>query len=157
MTQLVFCGQAPSRVGDGRPFSGPSGRRLAKLLNLTDYEQLAAQVTLVNLIDRPMEKAEHRGDPFPLVEAKARAIELMSEWIKDDEPTIVIACGHSVFRCLTGRKTELFRGRISMGVEVWCFPHPSGASAYWNTRGNVDRAAKFLNRLVRRKGIAIAR
>ena len=157
MTRLVFCGQAPSRVGDGRPFSGPSGKRLAQLLNLRDYEDLAAQVTLVNLIEEPVEKTEGRGDAFDLVQARARARELVESWVDDDEQIIVIACGHSVYRCLTGSKVELFRGRRTFGVEIWCFPHPSGASAYWNFRGNVDRSARFLNRLVERKGIVIAR
>lgn len=157
VTRLVFCGQAPSRLGDGRPFSGPSGTRLAKLLNLGDYERLAEQVTLVNLIDEPQDKAERRGDVFDLVQAKVKARELMAGWSDDPEPVVVLACGHSVFRCLTGRKTELFRGRATIGVGVWCFPHPSGASSYWNSRGNVDKAAIFLNRLVKQKGIVIAR
>lgn len=157
MTRLVICGQAPSRVGEGRPFSGPSGKRLASLLGLTDYEDLAKQVTLVNLIQEPQEKAGNRGDVFPVIEARAKARELTVEWISDPEKIVVLACGRWVFRCLTGRDTYLYRGISRLGVEIWYFPHPSGASSYWNFPENREQAARFLERLLKQRDIVMAR
>ncbi len=158
MTRLIFCGQAPSRIGDGRPFSGPSGRRLAALLRLRDYEQLASMATLVNIFDYPADRQEARGDGFDEVEALERASVLVGKWVMADEPTVVIACGHAVYRALTGRKVEFFKGhQLSDKVEVWCFPHPSGASAFWNRRDNVMQSSNFLRRLLHRSGISIAR
>lgn len=157
MTKLVICGQAPSRVGDGRAFSGPSGRRLAALFNLRDYEHLASQVTLINIFDDPAERQGNRGDAFDVDRARERGLELMRNWAQEGNVTVV-ACGHQVYRALTGtRKMEFFHGRDFIGVEVWCFPHPSGASSYWNSRARVLLAANFLRRLLKRAGIILTR
>lgn len=157
MTRLFFCGQAPSRVGDGRPFTGPSGRRLAALLMLRDYEHLASQCTLVNVFQVPAERRDDRGDEFDKELARELGKHLMVEIADSDEPAIVVACGHAVYRALTGRKGTFFKGRRVEGVEVWCFPHPSGASAFWNSRGQVLLAANFLSKLLKRSGIVMAR
>lgn len=157
MTRLIICGQAPSRVGDGRPFTGPSGRRLAALMMLRDYEHLASQFTLANIFDQPMERREDRGDYFDMVEARRLGVQLMGGWAGEEEPVVVLACGHAVFEALTGSRQEFYHGKNRSGVEVWCFPHPSGASAYWNRRANVLQAANFLRRLLKRSGISIER
>lgn len=157
MTRLVICGQAPSRVGDGRAFSGPSGKRLAALLKLEDYEALASRVTLVNLLDHPADKRSDRGDLFDVVAARAGARRLNRQWDCDDEKVVVLACGHLVFRCLTGKRCEFFRGVRRPGVEIWCFPHPSGASAFWNLPENTERARRFLKRLLKQRDIGMAR
>lgn len=157
MTRLIFCGQAPSRIGDGRAFSGPSGRRLAALLNLRDYEDLASQCTLTNIFDVPAERRDARGDRFDEDVARLRAKHLMECWATSEEKLVVVACGHAVYRALTQQKGEFFRGHRISGVEVWCFPHPSGASAFWNYRKNVLLAANFLKRLQKQAGIVMAR
>lgn len=157
MTKLVICGQAPSRVGDGRPFSGPSGKRLAALLKLGDYEALAAQVTLVNLLEAPEDKRSDRGDHFDVVAARAGARRLNLQWNDDPEDIVVLACGHLVFRCLTGKRVDFFRGIRRPGVEIWAFPHPSGASAFWNFPENRKRAHRFLKRLLKQRAILMAR
>ena len=56
MTKLVICGQAPSRLGDGRAFTGPSGKRLAALFGLRDYEELSSRYDLANIFDVPAER-----------------------------------------------------------------------------------------------------
>jgi len=157
VTKLVFCGQAPSRVGDGRAFSGPSGRRLAALLMLRDYEHLAAQCCLINIFDEPQERRDARGDYFDEDKARRKARHLMTAWAASEERVVVVACGHAVYRALTQRKGEFFKGVRISGVEVWCFPHPSGASSFWNFRKNVMLSSNFLNRLVKRSGIVMAR
>lgn len=158
MSRLFICGQAPSRVGDGRAFSGPSGKRLAALFNLRDYEHLASQVTLINIFDQPAERLEARGDHFDRVAAAEVGTALMEKFHEYPNDVYVIACGHAVYEALTGiKKMEFFHGRDFAGVEVWCFPHPSGASSYWNTRSHVLLAANFLRKLLKRAGIMMTR
>ena len=157
MTQFIFCGQAPSRIGDGRPFSGPSGRRLAALLRLRDYEHLHASVGLANIFAHPADRREARGDGFDEVEAAERGKELMKSWQLLYSDVVVVACGHQVYKALTGEKGIFFRGHRYGSVEVWCFPHPSGASAYWNRKENITYAANFLRKLLNRSGIVIER
>jgi uracil-DNA glycosylase len=157
MTSLLFVGQAPSRIGDGRPFSGPSGRRLAALLRLRDYEHLASSVTLVNIFDHPADRQEARGDGFDEFQAKVKARMLTEQWVSLKEEIIVVCCGHAVYRAFTDSRGTFYKGRRDQNLELWCFPHPSGASAYWNRRDNVLYAANFLRRLLNRSGIVIAR
>ena len=166
MTKLYICGQAPSRVGDGRPFTGPSGRRLAALLMLRDYDHLASQATLVNIFNRPAARSplpagrrKHNapGDEFDEVHARENGRKMVFEWAHEDEDVVVVACGLKVFQALTGERGDFFKGRRVDGVEIWCFPHPSGASMFWNSRQNVLRAANFLNRLLKRSGIVMQR
>lgn len=167
MTRLIICGQAPSRVGDGRPFSGPSGKRLAVLGGFRDYEHLADAVTLMNLFGSPQARSQailcgrrtHAGDEFDTDLAAVEAFGVMLQWLKEeDERHIVIACGGKVFQAFTGQKREMYQGiRMAPNIEVWYFPHPSGASHYWNLKENRLRAANNFRKLLRRAGIDMAR
>lgn len=181
MTRLVFCGQAPSRVGDGRAFSGPSGRRLASLMGLRDYEELRSIAHLTNIFGSPQERARaiicrprrsgkrslgeqyelaHAGDEFDEELATIEAFGLLLAWMKryqdTNERIVVVACGAKVFRAFTGKRKPMFRGvRLAPGVDIWHFPHPSGASHYWNDPSNVDRASRFLKKLLKRYEIRL--
>lgn len=170
MTKLVICGQAPSRVGDGRAFSGPSGRRLASLMLLPDYEALARQVILTNIFDapaarraircRPSSKRNAPGDEFNMDEAYVSGMTKMLEWAADPELVVVLACGKNVTKALGFPDLEFYKGRALkagpvQGVDVWAFPHPSGASQYWNDQANHVRASIFLKRLLKRYEIRL--
>lgn len=79
---------------------------------------------------------------------------------KSREPWVMIACGHNVYRAFLkdGRgRSEFYRGTPKANGHIWCFPHPSGASQYWNDPANVDRASQFLRRLLDRYGIVLDR
>lgn len=160
--KLYICGQAPSRQGDGRPFTGPSGDRLVKLFGLRDYEHLASQFTLINLLDQPASNVcakpsgkKHAGDAFDRDEAVIKAFGLMLEWWDRGSQVVVLACGSSVTEALLGVKVKRFKGRRVRNVEIWHFPHPSGASHFWNSPDNVERSREFLKRLLDRYEIAI--
>jgi uracil-DNA glycosylase len=176
MTKFIICGQAPSRVGDGRPFTGPSGKRLAALGGFRDYEHLAAEVTLMNLFGSPQARSQailcgrrsgktvaqeraHAGDEFDTDLAAVEAFGVMLQWLKNkEERHIVMACGSKVFLAFTGQKVTMYRGvRMADNIEIWYFPHPSGASHYWNSKENRLRAANNFRKLLRRAGIVIAR
>ena len=172
MTKLVICGQAPSRVGDGRAFSGPSGRRLASLFDLEDYEELASRVTLTNIFPVPAARKPlpptgkgrgHAGDDFDETTARRLGMLKVKEWAKDPQLVVVLACGAKVYEALTGcegTKNNKFSGKAlklgpAQGVDVWYFPHPSGASHYWDDPDNVDYASRFLKRLLKHYEISI--
>lgn len=158
MTAIKIVGQAPARSGDGRPFTGPSGQRLTRLMGLTNYDALATRFDLVNLLRAPVGKAASgRGDTFDRAAAERQAQYLMRQWAVQPDLIVAIACGHEVFRCLTHTQVPFFEGKaLKLGpaqfVDVWCFPHPSGSSAFWNDNSNQRLAAEFLNRLVKHYG-----
>lgn len=165
MTELIICGQAPSRVGDGRAFSGPSGRRLANLFGLRDYEELASMYTLTNIFDVPAVRrplparrsSKHRsiGDEFDERLALDRGYEMTLDWVNMEEAPVVLACGAKVAKALIGRPVPMYKGkRLGERLDVWHFPHPSGASQYWNSPDHVEVAARFLKRLLERYGLA---
>ena len=153
---LAIVGQAPSRQGDGRAFSGPSGDRLVKLLGVESYLDLYRIAHLENLLTEVQRKLpDGRGDHFDLIEARANAKMSLQVMLFLNRNTQVIACGHKVYKAYTGRKGEYFKGvRVKTSVynpvhtvDIWCFPHPSGASPFWNERENVIQAAKFIRRV----------
>lgn len=169
MTKLVICGQAPSRVGDGRAFSGPSGRRLASLMLLPDYEALARQVTLTNIFEVPAKakiiacrrgKRNAPGDQFDMDSAYVIGMAKMLEWAADPELVAVVACGKKVTAALGVPDLDWYKGKALkagpvQGVDVWAFPHPSGASTYWNDSANHDLASKFLRNLLKHYGLRL--
>jgi uracil-DNA glycosylase len=169
--QLYICGQAPSRQGDGRPFTGPSGQRLVKLFGFRDYEHMASEVTLMNVLDRPEtnlcnlpakrggNKRRRAGDEFDRDEAAIKGFGIMLELMQTGHKPVVLALGNEVCLALTGVKISRYKGRKIPGrdgheVDVWHFPHPSGASHYWNDPKNTAKASEFLIKLLKRYGIA---
>lgn len=159
MSRVHIVGQAPARSGDGRPFTGASGKRLVNLLGLEDYDELAEKFHLDNIFDQKADKMlSGRGDNFPEPLARKVGIKHMRRYAREGGPQLVLACGHKVFKALTGKRVELFTvlvvevpiGEEEVPVHVCCFPHPSGASAYWNDIENVEIARQFLIRLQER-------
>lgn len=152
----IIVGQAPSRSGDGTPFSGHSGARLLKLLDLKTRNQLKDLFKLTNLIKHQLDPHPRgRGDRFDHHEATERAKRMMN----DAQPgQVFVACGRQVWKCMTGspdgpfysvREVEAQRSKKAEPhkVIVYLFPHPSGASSIWNYPVEVRRAQKFLRTL----------
>jgi len=161
MNDFHIVGQAPSRQGDGRPFTGPSGRRLCDLFGVQHWEALNRLADLQNLVDVPAVKFQ-RGDSFDREAAMIRATALVKLWAATSEFSVVLACGHSVFQALTRHQSPFFKGKalsfpqLESRVEIWNFPHPSGASAFWNDPRNVQEARDFIGKLRDRYGMLIA-
>lgn len=59
----IILGQAPSRMGDGRAFTGPSGNTILKWCGLNHRTQLLHYFELDNLLHTPMPRVEpgHRN------------------------------------------------------------------------------------------------
>lgn len=59
----VIVGQAPSRLGDGRPFTGPSGDRLVQWAGVDTREELLRYFRLDNLMAQPLPNNPHERKP----------------------------------------------------------------------------------------------
>lgn len=143
-------GQAPARSGDGRPFTGTSGRRLMSLLDVPDYSGLLEYFELHNLIPVMQPKRGLKGDEFNLPQAKEAARRFR---LKVPPHSTIIACGSAVFRAFTtlalSETCPNFCGVELIGpyrhrVEVYHFPHPSGVNRFWNDLNNVIEARVWL-------------
>lgn len=156
MAELYIVGQAPARTGDGRPFTGLSGQRLQQLFGFNSYDYMAARVNLLNLLpDMAPPIAHGRGDHFDYDRAKQEARRLLKSWLLFTPETHVLACGTKVYKCFVGHSARPFQGTALKDrnsdsvVKLWLFPHPSGASSFWNDPKNVAEARAFARKRLR--------
>jgi uracil-DNA glycosylase len=157
MAELYIVGQAPARTGDGRPFTGNSGKTLLRLFGWPSYEYMASRVHLLNLLDNKQELLPGgRGDRFDYPAAKREAVRLRGHWLIFYPETHVICCGVKVFKCFTGQSPQQpFKGlalthrRFNTVLKCWYFPHPSGANPFYNSISNHLEAQKFLKMRLR--------
>lgn len=152
MAELYIVGQAPARTGDGRPFTGNSGKTLLKLFGWPSYEYMSLRIHLLNLLDEKQEPLPgRRGDRFNYEVAKREAIRLRGHWHIFYSETHVICCGVNVFKCFTGQSPKQpFKGlalnhrRFNTVVKCWYMPHPSGINPFYNDPELVAEAKQFL-------------
>jgi len=132
-------GQAPSRTS-GKPFSGKSGKRLAKLAGMT-HDEFLRTFKCKNLLDEyPGSKG--KGDSFDALKARERAIYELMKWKERD---VIILCGRKVASAF--RREEPYcewTGRIVV------IPHPSGANYLWNDPNTGEKVARVLREAVER-------
>lgn len=118
--KILFVGQAPSRDTDGQPpFTGRSGRKLAKLCGISHAEFLNA-FELVNLLERWPGKSG-KGDAFPMAEARLVAASLDFR----NRPLVVLV-GRNVARAFDAADVAYFKafllGRVSaVGINTHDF------------------------------------
>jgi uracil-DNA glycosylase len=154
----LIVGQAPSRVGDGTPFSGPSGERLCRLVGVKTLEELRRTFDLKNLNPHPIPKRDRRrGDQFDhklAIDTANRILRSRDTWDGD-----IVCCGRLVWRSffpgqrppdhwLSSYETLVnHTERETTLVVLHYFPHPSGLNRWWNDVGNVLEAAALLKRV----------
>lgn len=131
----MLLGEAPGRA-TGAPFSGRSGARIAALLGIAP-DDLRARFELANLLERRPGPGSGGGSAFPAAEARAAAAAL------DLSGRRVVAFGARVASAL-GVSAGLLDVVEHRGATVLVFPHPSGASRWWNDPVRRDRAADAL-------------
>ena len=157
MAELYIVGQAPARTGDGRPFTGNSGKTLLKMFGWPTYDYMASRVNLLNLLNEQQPPNVHgRGDKFDYDTAKREALRLRGHWHIFYPETHVICCGVKVFKCFTGQSPRqpfkglaLYHRRYDTVVKCWYLPHPSGVNPFYNDDNLIIEAAKFLRERVR--------
>ncbi len=175
--KTILLGIAPSRTSDPvRPFSGRSGARLARLLDLPERGLSLDRVfELRNVLDYwPGRVSGGRGDRFPMAEARAvlRPFSLKPGGVRPLTFAPPLR-GHTeqIGRQSAGSRVSRFRGRrvVLVGCRlgalvglreplVWerragasfaLLPHPSGLDRWWNNAENVARAREFLQKEIR--------
>jgi uracil-DNA glycosylase len=149
---IVLVGEAPSQHSNPKkPFSGASGKTLAKVAGLSGYEELRARATLLNVLDRWPGKgnAGEKGSRFPLVRAKPHAAKILARFLYREGASIVLV-GKRVARAFGFDEVPPFRWAMSVkiaGVDlgrVAVMPHPSGCNHWWNAEENRAAASAFL-------------
>ena len=138
----IIVGQAPSRLGDGTPFTGPSGDRICQLLGVRNIEQVKRWFDLANVIDEPL-TGEDR------VVKRRMASGARSILYHQPHQSSIIACGKLVWSAMGGAPgTNWYNFNImtngNKSMLLWLFPHPSGLSHYWNVPSNREIARCFL-------------
>lgn len=161
----LFVGQAPGRGLDGWPaLTGAAGDRLGRLAGLPypprSRPAFAFMVATerVNLIERWPGRSPNGGDAFPLDQARAGALALLSRLQAEGRLAgrHLVLVGRGVAQAFNLEELPWFSWTpyepLSVpGVrfEVATMPHPSGRSRFWNDPENVEQARSFLGRLLR--------
>ena len=139
--RVLVLGEAPSRSSvASAPLSGRGGARLAALAGVAPAE-LPARFDLANLLPAWPGPGSGSGSAFPAAEARRAAAAL------DLAGRRVVALGGRVAAAL-GARGARFEVVEARGATVLLFPHPSGASRFWNDPASVERAGVALRAFV---------
>lgn len=142
----LIVGENPSTTGNGKPFSGQSGRRLMELLGYDNYKVLQEKFHLENLCEARYSK----------VRARDRALSLRDhhyELLSNQDPKAAkhfILCGVKVQEAFGIPQLKPFSCRLyggERGLWLWAFPHPSGLNRFWNDATDTYKASMFLRAL----------
>lgn len=104
--QLVFIGEAPGKREDeqGRPFVGPAGKLLDKLLDGIGYKR--EDVYITNVV-----KCRPPGNRDPLPVEVVEHSEFLKKELEIIEPKLIVLLGrHALNRCLPNQKISECRG-----------------------------------------------
>jgi len=163
--QPILLGQAPSAQGDGRPFTGPSGKTVCKWLGVEGREQLAEYFYLENLLPHPLPRnSDERRKSSQLTPAQARlgaknfltrtrfrlrkdlGSEGYTKFIDQSRFLLVVVLGTKVWRGFNlPSHDEWFTERlISDEFMMVKFPHPSGLNHELNDPDFVRETARHL-------------
>lgn len=138
MKRTLLIGEAPARTTVGaRPFTGPTGRRLAELAALAE---LRDGFDAVNLLDRWPGRAGRKGSAFPLALARPAAEALLPRLRRRR----VILVGRRVAAAFWLARLPYLTWAHEHGVALAVLPHPSGVCRWWNEPENVAAASAFL-------------
>jgi uracil-DNA glycosylase len=166
---FYLIGQAPSKLtgeSDGAPFSGNSGRRLARALEI-DHEALLERFEARNLIDFYPGRSEYGGDRFPIEAASLEANTLRDSTFCPGD--VVLLAGRNVARAFGYRDADFlewyveFAGKRPLGgrdrrvVLYAVVPHPSGLNIFYTRPENVERLRAFFRPLLEGTSVWIPR
>ncbi len=122
---LMFIGEAPGEVEDqtGRPFVGPAGQLLTKILESAGIPR--DEVYITNVV-----KCRPPGNRVPTKEEMAACWEWLSAQIGLVRPKIIVTLGNTPTHWLLGRNEGIndLRGRFfpwKGGIEIFPMFHPS--------------------------------
>ncbi|MEE9278587.1 MAG: uracil-DNA glycosylase family protein [Myxococcota bacterium] len=159
--RVMLVGQAPgaSELAANRPFCGPAGRRLFRWLERAGFgEDEFRKRHYIAAVTRcyPGRRSSGRGDRAPSREEQALCRPYLDAELELVSPELILPVGRLAIRAFLGAKAlNEVVGTVSQdehGRWIVPFPHPSGASRWFNAPENaahVDRAIRQLARLRR--------
>jgi hypothetical protein len=140
--RLLIVGEAPSRLV-GEPLTGPTGRRLAGLMDI-DHGEMLERFDRLNLLEE-WPGRDGRGSAFPLLLAMSRALEL-----RDGPWDAYLLLGKRVAAAFGFRSDVRYLAWYGMdGKRFAVLPHPSGVNRWFNEPANRALARRFLRSVVR--------
>lgn len=125
--------------GRERALDGPSDRRLAYLLGLSDGEHLDDLVECANLLTDDEIKV---GATMDLIRARVAALPTRRR--------VVIVCGRTAAAGFGLEDAHFFEWREVGRAAVAVIPHPSGRNRWWDDEENIILAERFLGGVGRR-------
>lgn len=148
----IILGQAPSQLGDGRPFTGPSGHTLCMWAGVDTRDELLQYFDLANLMSRPLPRRPRtqRESTFKLTEGRDAARQFLfhtrkrvkmnlgqerwNDFIDSGQRIEVVALGVKVWRSfrLPGGARHFERHQFEEDFAFIPFPHPSGLNHQLN-------------------------
>jgi hypothetical protein len=171
----VILGQAPSRLGDGRPFTGPSGDRLLLWAQLETRDELLKYFRLDNLLSTPLPQYTDIRSPGGKLRtpsigrrvAKDSAQQFtarqydylknqlggqrgMDDFIRAGNAVEVICLGRKVWEAFGLPNNTLYLKsylRSQMGLKFYRFPHPSGLNHLMNDLEFLRETSEALRRV----------
>jgi uracil-DNA glycosylase len=160
----MVVGQAPgsTEVQAGRPFNGPSGRRLFAWLARVGWEEAEFRATqYLTAVTKcfPGKAANGKGDRVPTRKEQELCASFLERELALVRPRIVVPVGGLAVRTfLRARRLGDVVGSAMRDGERWIvpLPHPSGASLWLNRPENqkrVEQALTHIGQLCRQLGI----
>jgi hypothetical protein len=148
----IILGQAPGLLGDGRPFTGPSGHTLCTWAGVRTRDELMQYFDLANLINHPLPRKsrDSKQSTFRLPEGRQAARQFLFHTRRrvktqlgqqgwgdfiDSGSITVVALGIKVWRSFgLPRSVRHFEEcPLEDGeFKFVCFPHPSGLNHQLN-------------------------
>jgi uracil-DNA glycosylase len=155
---VMVVGQAPgvTETQVGRPFNGPSGRRLFRWLAQAGWEEAefrATQVMTAVTKCYPGKTPDSKGDRVPTRTEQKLCAPFLERELALVRPKLVIPVGGLAIRRFLGsvRLAEVVGDAVRDEEGSWIvpLPHPSGASLWLNRPENQERVARAVAHLQR--------
>jgi len=156
--RVMVVGQAPgvTEVRAGRPFNGPSGRRLFRWLAEAGWDEETFRAThYLTAVTKcyPGKAPTGKGDRVPTREEQRLCAPFLEEELRLVRPEVLIPVGGLAVRRFVGpvRLSEAVGTclRDEEGRWVVPLPHPSGASLWLNRPENRERVVRAIGHLRR--------
>jgi uracil-DNA glycosylase len=158
---VMVVGQAPgvTETEVGRPFNGPSGRRLFRWLAQAGWEEAAFRATqYMSAVTKCYtgKGTGGKGDRAPSRAEQKLCAPFLERELALVRPRLVLPVGGLAVRRFLGSRARRLRDVVGEAFEAeggrWIvpLPHPSGASLWLNrpeNRARVDRALEHVRRL----------
>jgi len=163
---VMVVGQAPgvTEVEAGRPFNGPSGRRLFGWLAQAGWEEAEFRTTqYMSAVTKcyPGKGSGGKGDRVPTRSEQKLCAPYLERELALVRPRVIIPVGGLAVRRFLGpvRLAAVVGHSVRDEAGRWIvpLPHPSGASLWLNrpeNRERVDQALTHLQRLLEELGIS---